>query len=103
MALVLPLLLSAGGVPVWEVMSTFLKTEAEVKAAIASVAVWCVVYTSCEIVFVHLHHFPRALTWTVLLYFVEGIVSIPLQFGLQMYVAAVEQLSLSDVMQVSDV
>jgi hypothetical protein len=44
----------------------------QVKLAIASVTVWWIVYTCCEVVFVHLHHFPRALLWTALLYFAEG-------------------------------
>ena len=42
--------------------------------------------------FVQLHHFPRALVWTLLLYVLEALVSIPLLFGLQLYVAAAEQV-----------
>ena len=44
----------------------------QVKLTIASVTVWWIVYTCCEVVFVHLHHFPRALLWTALLYLAEG-------------------------------
>ena len=83
LALLVPAVLSAGGVQVWSMCSTFVTHEADVKLSIASATLWWVVYMSCEVVFVHLHHFPRALAWTSLLYLLEGALSVPLQIGLQ--------------------
>mmetsp|Transcript_44546 Transcript_44546/g.140547 ORF Transcript_44546/g.140547 Transcript_44546/m.140547 type:complete len:376 (+) Transcript_44546:258-1385(+) len=77
---------------------TFLSEEAEIRLCLASASVWWVVYTACEIVFVHLHEYPEALFYTVTLYAVECVFSIIAYFAIQLYVIQLEQPGTSDVL-----
>jgi len=86
----------------WVLFARFVIEEADIPSAMTSMMVWWMVYALCEVFFVHLHVFPKALTATLGLYFAVGIASMAIQWALQLYVLEQEQPSTGDVLNVDE-
>mmetsp|Transcript_46792 Transcript_46792/g.73246 ORF Transcript_46792/g.73246 Transcript_46792/m.73246 type:complete len:419 (+) Transcript_46792:343-1599(+) len=90
------------GVKLLRQFVAYILDEAEVRQAVTSVWVWWIVYAACEVVFIHLHMYPKALLSTLLLYAGVAIASLPLQWAMQLYVFVRGQPALDDVMSLEE-
>jgi len=85
------------GLTLWERYMQHVTVVGDKGVAISSVLTWLLIYAACEVAFIHLHHYPRAMASTLSLYCAVASVSPFLQWAIQLYVQVREQPADNDV------
>eukprot|EP00283_Hemiselmis_rufescens_P002952 CAMPEP_0173423388 /NCGR_PEP_ID=MMETSP1357-20121228/3712_1 /TAXON_ID=77926 /ORGANISM="Hemiselmis rufescens, Strain PCC563" /LENGTH=250 /DNA_ID=CAMNT_0014386497 /DNA_START=18 /DNA_END=767 /DNA_ORIENTATION=- len=90
------------GLTLWERYMEHVAVVGDKGVAISSVFTWLLIYAACEVAFIHLHHYPRAMASTLSLYCAVATISPFLQWAIQLYVEVREQPNESDVEPYTD-